>query len=189
MSMPGYKTKDSVTIVYTGDGKGKTSAAIGLLARALGSGFKVGFVQFIKTWEVGEHRFFETLAPIYVGKLEVYKGGKGFYNLGSMSAKDVSANEHKEAAQQTYSRAVEWATSGDFDLVVCDEINTACQEGLITENQLQLLITSRDTKTSLCLTGRGFPDELVDQVDIVTNMTKVKHHFDEKYLANEGIDY
>lgn len=189
MAMPGYKTKDSVVIVYTGEGKGKTSAAIGLVGRALGHGFRVAFVQFIKSWEVSEHSFFEAIQNVYADKLVVHKGGKGFYNLGSMSEPNVTESDHLQAALTTYSFAVEAATSGDYDLVVCDEINTAVQEKLLTLKQLQLLIDSKSPKTSLCLTGRGFPKELLESVDIATNMTKLKHHFDQKYQANQGIDF
>src|SRR3989344_4042811 len=79
MAFEDYKTKDSVTIVYTGEGKGKTSAAIGLLARALGSGHSVAFAQFIKYWDVGEHKFLEQISAIYPDKFTFYKGGLGFY--------------------------------------------------------------------------------------------------------------
>lgn len=189
MALEGYQEKPSVSIVYTGEGKGKTSAAIGLLGRGLGHGFKCAFIQFIKTWEVSEHNFFAQISKTYKDKLVFYQGGKGFYNLGELSAKGVKESEHEEAAQTTYSYALEASESGDFDLVICDEINVAYAEGLLTKKQLHLLIKNKHTKTSLCLTGRGFPLDLVDSVDIATNMSKLKHHFDEKYLANKGIDY
>ena len=115
-----YKTKDAVVIVYTGEGKGKTSASVGLLARALGNGWKVAFIQFIKTWKVGEHDFIHKIEPVFGDKLLFYKGGKGFYNAGDLSAKDVSEAEHKKAAHQTFVQALQAATSGEFDLVICD---------------------------------------------------------------------
>ena len=74
-------------------------------------------------------------------------------------------------------------------MVVCDEINNAVHDGLISVKQLEKLIDARAEKTSICLTGRNFPEELLAKADIVTNMTKIKHHFDDKYLANKGIDY
>jgi cob(I)alamin adenosyltransferase len=73
--------------------------------------------------------------------------------------------------------------------VICDENNNAVHDGLLTEKQLEDLIKKRSPKTSLCLTGRNFPDSLLKHADIATNMTKIKHHFDEKFLANKGIDY
>ena len=184
-----YKTKKSVVVVYTGEGKGKTSASVGLMARALGTGWQVAFIQFIKHWNVGEHDFIKQIQPLYKGKLLFYKGGKGFYDAGELSAKDVTPAQHKQAAQDTYAQAWKAATSGKYDLVICDEINNAVNHKLVTKKQLQDLIISRSAKTSLCLTGRDFPKDLLKNVDIATNMTKIKHHFDKKYLANKGIDF
>jgi len=81
------------------------------------------------------------------------------------------------------------ATSGDYRLVICDEINNAVHDGLLSVEQLRELIEKRAPGTSLCLTGRDFPKSLEKQADIVTNMTKIKHHFDDKFLANKGIDF
>lgn len=184
-----YKTKKSVVVVYTGDGKGKTSASLGLLCRALGSDWQVAFVQFIKDWEVGEHVFIQKIIPAFSEKLVFYKGGKGFFNAGGLSAKNVGQAEHASAAMATFDFAMQAATSGNYDLVICDEINNAVHDGLLTQKQLEALIARRHRKTSLCLTGRNFPKTLLPKVDIATNMTKIKHHFDEQFLANKGIDY
>jgi cob(I)alamin adenosyltransferase len=189
MSFEGYQTKDSVVVVYTGDSKGKTSASLGLMCRALGRGWKVAYVQFIKDWEVGEHTFINKIMPLFKNRLTFQKGGKGFFNAGEISAKDVTEAEHKQAAEETYSFALQAATNGKYDLVVCDEISNAIHDGLISESQLKKLLEMRSPKTSLCLTGRNFPASLLDKVDIATNMTKIKHHYDDKFLANEGIDY
>ena len=188
MSFEDYKKKPAVVLVYDGKGKGKTSASLGLLVRALGSGWRVAFVQFIKHWTVGEHHFFKKIEPLYKDKLVFYKGGQGFYNAGDLSAKNVSETEHRFAAQQTYAFALE-AVSGSYDLVICDEINNAVNDGLLTVEQLRDLLESRQEEVSLCLTGSGFPQELLDLVDIATEMKKIKHHFDDKFLANPGIDY
>ena len=189
MTFEDFRTKQSVVIVYTGEGKGKTSAALGLVARALGTGWNVAFVQFIKYWDVGEHNFFKKISEFYKNKLTFYKGGKGFFKAGEISAAGVSEAEHKAFAQKTFEFALEAVSEGKYELVVCDEINNAVHDGLIGVNQLEDLIKARHKATSLCLTGRDFPEELVDQADIVTEMTKLKHHFDDKYLANKGIDY
>ena len=184
-----YKTKDSVVIVYTGESKGKTSASLGLMLRALGAGMRVAYVQFIKHWEVSEHKAIAELEKIYESKLKFIKGGKGFYNAGDLSAKNVSDDEHKKAAEETYKDALKFAQSGDFDLVICDEINNAANDGLLTKNELLSLIQNKSKNCSLCLTGRNFPKEYLEFVDIATEMTKLKHHFDDKFLANKGIDY
>lgn len=189
MAFEDYKTKDSVVVVYTGEGKGKTSAGVGLLARGLGAGWKVAFIQFIKHWQVSEHDFFEKIETIYEDNFLFFKGGKGFYKAGALSEKDVSEEEHKDAAAETYQVALKMVKSGRYDLVICDEINNAVHDGLLTTEQLEDLIKSRTPHTSLCLTGRNFPEELLGSVDIATYMTKMKHHFDDKYLANKGIDF
>lgn len=189
MAFEDYKTKDSVVVVYTGDSKGKTSASIGLMCRALGRGWRVAYVQFIKDWEVGEHTFIKKIEPIFASHLTFYKGGKGFFNAGEISAKDVTPAEHKAAAEATYAFALECAQSGDFDLVICDELSNAVNDNLLTQMQLSDLITKRHKKTSLCVTGRNFPEDLLQFTDIATNMTKIRHHFDDKFLANKGIDY
>lgn len=189
MAFEDYKTKDSVVIVYTGDSKGKTSASVGLMARALGNRWNVAYIQFIKYWGVGEHVFIRDIMPIYEDSLFFYKGGKGFYNAGDLSEQHVSDAQHKQAAKETYDIALEHATSGAYDLVICDEINNAVHDGLLTEAQLKTLLDKRSHKTSLCLTGRNFPKKLLDKVDIATDMTKLKHHFDDKFLANKGIDF
>lgn len=189
MAFEDFQTKESVIIVYTGEGKGKTSASLGLLSRALGNRWKVAFIQFIKYWGVGEHVFIRDIQPIYKDKLYFYKGGKGFYKANDLSAQHVSEEQHKLAAQATYDEALAAVSGGDYDLVICDEINNATHDGLISHEQLVTLIESKAPRTSLCLTGRDFPKELLPMVDIATDMTKLKHHFDDKFLANKGIDF
>jgi cob(I)alamin adenosyltransferase len=189
MSFEDYKTKESVVIVYTGESKGKTSAGIGLMVRALGNRWNVAFIQFIKYWGVGEHVFIRDIQPLFADQLYFYKGGKGFYNAGDLSAEFVSEAQHKQAAQETYDEALRAATSGKYQVVICDEINNAVHDGLLSKAKLKTLIQKRAPGTSLCFTGRNFPEDLLPLVDIATSMTKIKHHFDEKYLANKGIDF
>lgn len=189
MAFEDYQTKDSVVIVYTGDSKGKTTASLGLMTRALGNRWNVAFIQFIKYWGVSEHVFIRDIKPVYKDQLYFYKGGKGFYKAGELSEQHISEDQHKKAALETYRQALKAATSGKYDLVICDEINNAVNDGLLTKQQLGELIDQKDPKTSLCLTGRNFPKKLLDKVDIATEMTKIKHHFDDKFLANKGIDF
>lgn len=191
MAFEDYKSKESVVIVYTGESKGKTSASLGLMVRALGNRWNVAFIQFIKYWGVGEHVFIRDIMPLFRDQLYFYKGGKGFYatNSSEHGEKFVTEDQHKQAALDTYKETLAAVTSGKYDLVICDEINNAVHDGLLTLDHLQELLNKRPAKTSLCLTGRDFPEELLGQVDIATNMTKIKHHFDDKFLANKGIDY
>jgi len=190
MAFEDFKTKDSVVIVYTGEGKGKTSAGLGLVARALGNRWNVAFIQFIKYWGVSEHVFIRDIQPLFKDQLHFYKGGKGFYHApDDLSPQHVTTKQHKQAALETFEEAIRCASNGKFNLVICDEINNAVHDGLLTRNHLKELIEKRAENTSLCFTGRNFPEELLGQVDIATNMSKLKHHFDEKYLANKGIDF
>jgi cob(I)alamin adenosyltransferase len=101
----------------------------------------------------------------------------------------VSELEHKKAAKDTFDVALKAAASGEYDIVICDEINNAVNHKLIPKGSIKKLIEKRAPKTSLCLTGRDFPEEYLPMVDIATNMTKIRHHFDDKYLANKGIDF
>jgi len=189
MAFEDYQKKESVVVVYTGNNKGKTSASLGLMCRALGRDWNVAYIQFIKNWEVGEHTFIERILPLYEDKLTFFKGGRGFYNAGELSEVNVSENEHQDAALETYEFALGCAISGEYDLVICDELSNAVNDGLLTQDHLETLLTTRTPQTSLCITGRAFPSELLEHVDIATSMGKIKHHFDEKFLANEGIDY
>jgi cob(I)alamin adenosyltransferase len=189
MAFDDYQTKQSVVIVYTGENKGKTSAAVGLMARALGNRWRVAFIQFIKYWGVGEHVFIRDIMPVYKEKLYFYKGGKGFYKAGDISASHITEAQHLQAAAETYQEAFLAASGGEYDLVICDEINNALHDGLISLEQFAKLIDCKSPGTSLCLTGRDFPPELLPKVDIATQMHKLKHHFDDKYIANKGIDF
>jgi cob(I)alamin adenosyltransferase len=189
MAFEDYQTKESVVVVYTGEGKGKTSASLGLMVRALGADWKVAYIQFIKHWKVNEHKFIEKIQPVFGDQMLFYKGGAGFYHAGELSAKGISDDEHHKMAEETYQKAFTAATSGNYDLVICDEINNAVHDGLLPESKLLELIQKRAPKTSLCLTGRNFPESMLEHVDIASNMTKLKHHFDNKYLANSGIDF
>lgn len=189
MAFEDYQQKKSVVLVYTGDGKGKTSASIGLLCRALGRGQKVAYIQFIKHWEVGEHTFIHKIQDLFADTLFFYRGGKGFFNAGELSEKGISDTKHKAAAMATFQIALEAAQSGKYQLVICDEINNAVHDGLLKKSDLQTLLCDHHPATSICVTGRNFPASLLKYTDIATDMTKLKHHFDDKFLANKGIDY
>lgn len=188
MAFDDFKTKVRVIVIYTGEGKGKTSASLGLMCRALGTDWRVAYVQFIKIWDVGEHAFVQKIMPLFENKLDFYKGGLGFYEAGDLSS-DASEDEHKAYARKTYDFAYQAATSGDYQLVICDEINNAVHDGLLEQSDLENLLKDTHPKTSLCLSGRNFPESLMSLVDIATDMTKLKHHYDDNFLANKGIDY
>lgn len=187
--MAAQTQKQSIVLAYTGDGKGKTSAGIGLVARSLGNGDRVAFVQFIKAWHVSEHAFFDAIKPVFPDRFVVYLGGRGFYNAGNLSAKEVTEAEHRQAARDALAVATTHTQSGQYDLVVCDEINNAVADGLLSVNQLRHLILDRHPATSLCITGRNAPGELMPHIDIATSMEKIRHHYDDGFLAMKGLDY
>lgn len=189
MAFEDFRQKKSVVVVYTGEGKGKTSASLGLMCRALGRGQRVAYIQFIKHWEVGEHTFIKKIQPLFDDQLFFYKGGKGFYEAGELSAKDIDDKAHKAAAQDTFEVALRCIKDDAYDLVILDEINNAVHDGLLEKSVFEDLIASKGDKTSLCFSGRDFPKSMLEKVDIATDMTKLKHHFDDKFIANKGIDY
>ena len=145
-----------MVIVYTGDGKGKTSASLGLMARALGNRWNVAFIQFIKYWGVGEHVFIRDIQPLFKDQLHFYKGGKGFYQApDDLSPGQITPEQHRQAAEETFAEALRCATSGTFQVVICDEINNAVHDGLLTEKHLKELITKRSPGTSLRMRSLG----------------------------------
>src|SRR5579863_6653377 len=132
MAFEDYKLKKSLVIVYTGEGKGKTTASLGLLVRALGNRSSVAFIQFIKYWGVSEHIFIRDIKSLYKDQLYFYKGGKGFFNAGVLSDGKITKAQHLSAARTTYDQAVKASKSGKYNLVICDEINNAVHDGLLT---------------------------------------------------------
>lgn len=126
--------------------------------------------------------------PLFDDSFDFYKGGLGFFEAGELSS-SATQDEHRAQARTTFEFAFQAASSGKYRLVVCDEINNAVHDGLLSIGDLRHLITNTHSKTSLCMSGRNFPDELLPLVDIATEMKKIKHHFDDGFIANKGIDY
>jgi cob(I)alamin adenosyltransferase len=165
--------------VYTGNGKGKTTAALGLALRAVGRGLKVCVFQFIKGGgRYGEHLAAEKLAPL----LTIIQTGRP----GWVNTSDIT--EDRLAAQEAFIRAEELLTSGEFDLFVCDEINGAVGFGLIDVEQVLELISRKPEKTELVLTGRNAHQRVIDLADLVTEMREIKHYYKAGVPARTGIE-
>ena len=165
--------------VYTGNGKGKTTAALGLALRAVGRGLRVCFFQFIKGGgPYGEHLAAERLAPLMT---IIQTGRPGWVNM-----KDIT--EDRLAAQDAYLTAKAMLTSGDFDLFVCDEINGAVSMGLIDTEQVLELIRLRPATVELVLTGRNAAEQVIAAADLVTEMRDVKHYYAAGVPARTGIE-
>lgn len=170
-----------LVIIYIGDGKGKTTAATGLAVRAAGSGMKVAFTQFMKgEWPSGELTALPKLG------IEVNIFGKGFVGI---QGDQKPLAEHKEEAERAYEMALKQVKSGRYDLVVLDELISAVEEQALGLNQVIDMVKSKAEKTHLCLTGHKKYDELLELADLVTEMKKLKHPYDQGLLAVKGIDY
>lgn len=167
-------------LVHTGDGKGKSSSAFGVIARALGWGHKVGVVQFIKgKWVTGERQFFAK----FPDQLDWHTMGDGFTWNTQDKERDI------EAAQAAFARAIEMMQSDKYELIVLDEINIALRyEYLNIENVIDGL-KSRSNKTSVILTGRDAKPDLCEYADLVSEMREIKHPFKAGIKAQRGIDF
>ena len=177
------KGKRGFIIVYTGDGKGKTTAALGMALRAIGRGWKVLMVQFMKgTWHYAELDAAKRLAPDF----EIVSMGKGFYKILD---DHYTEEEHRAAALAALQFAREKMLSGEYDLLILDEVNNAVSTGLLSMSQLAELLDSKPSDFHIVLTGRDAPQELVDRADLVTEMREIKHPYQKGILAQKGIDF
>lgn len=174
--------KKGLVIVYTGEGKGKTTAALGLALRAVGYKRKVLIVQFGKVWFTGEIEGIKKLKP-YV---KLVQGGLGFVKI----LDDHSPfSKHVRAALKTYDYLYKEAVSGKWDVVIADEIVGAVAGKLLKHNHLEELIKNKPRDMDLVLTGHHGKKSLFKLADLVTEMVPIKHPFEKGYLAKEGIDY
>lgn len=167
------------TQVYTGDGKGKTTAALGLALRAVGRGLKVCFFQFIKGGgPYGEQLIEGRLEPFFT---IIQTGRPGWVNL-----KDIT--EDRRLAQEAFLQVKDMMTSGDYDLFICDEINGAVGFGLIDVEQVLELISLKPETVELILTGRNADERVIDAADLVTEMREIKHYYKAGVPARNGIE-
>ncbi|MGQ4915359.1 MAG: cob(I)yrinic acid a,c-diamide adenosyltransferase [Candidatus Asgardarchaeia archaeon] len=166
--------------VYTGNGKGKTTAALGLALRAVGHGLKVIMIQFMKGRQyIGEKR-----ASEYLPNFEIKQFGReDFVNLKKPAKVDI------ELAQSALSFAEQIIMSGHYDIVILDEVNVAIHYGLIDVNSVISIIKNKPRTVEIILTGRYAPKEIIELADLVTEMKEIKHPYKKNILARAGIDY
>jgi len=176
-------SQKGLVIVYTGGGKGKTSAALGLVLRAVGYNHKVCMIQFVKgTWHYGELDSAKRLAP----EFELITAGKGFVGI----LDDKSPREdHVKAANDTLEISKEKIMSGNFDVVILDEINYALQLKLLNLDDVIDLIKSKPPELDLVLTGYHAEEKVIELADLVTEMKEIKHPFKSGIKAKKGIDF
>jgi len=175
--------RKGLVICYTGDGKGKTTAALGLCVRASGYNLRTLIWQFIKgSWHYGELDGIKRLAP-YV---ELRQKGEGFVGI----VDDKKPREvHRQAALQALDEVKAEIASGNWHVVILDEVFIGCQLGFLTAHDLLALIAQKPANVHLVMTGRGAPPEVLDAADLVTEMREIKHPYQKGELAQKGIDY
>lgn len=172
-------------LVFTGTGKGKSTAAFGLAVRAAGNRMPVKVIQFIKgSWRTGEREAIRRGVP----EIEVDVGGRGF-TIERLRDPRVPMPEHHLAARAAFEMAKEAVGAGRYRMVVLDEILGSIKAGLVTEDEVLELARSRPDDLHLVLTGRGAPDAIVDEADLVTEMREVKHHYRAGVPAQRGIEF
>ena len=176
--------------VYTGDGKGKTTAALGLAMRAIGRGWRVMMIQFMKWGQYGEHIAAKRLAP----QLTILCMGPGDERDavcadGHWVDPEHPSQEDIDAAEAALHHATHIINASEYDMVVLDEILTALACRLITVEDVLKLIRSARDGAELVLTGRAAPTEIIDTADLVTDMKSLKHYYDSGTEAREGIEF
>jgi len=176
-------SEKGLVIVYTGNGKGKTTAALGLAMRAIGYEHKVCMLQFIKgSWHYGEMDSSKKLEP----NLELIAVGKGFVGILDDNS---PREEHEKYAAEAVRICREKIFSEKYDVIILDEVNYAINLGLIDVQEIIKIIKEKPSNLDLVLTGRDVKEEIVELADLVTEMKEIKHPFKSGIKAKKGIDF
>ncbi len=164
--------------VYTGNGKGKTTAALGLCLRALGAGLRVIIIQFLKKGDYSEVKALER----FESQVTLEQYGLGRFVKGKPSEEDL------DAGRKGYERAKAVLKAGEYDVVILEEANVAVTCGLFSENELLLLMDLKPDHVELLITGRGAGDAVMSRADLVTEMREIKHYYKNGVTARVGIE-
>ncbi len=177
------KKNKGLVIVYTGNGKGKTTAALGMALRAAGHGKKILIVQFIKNFQnYGELKFVKK----YDCGIQIKTMGKGYVQI---KGDKFPFEEHVKAAQQALRFVQDEILSKEYDIIVLDEINIALDKKLLTVEEVAKLIQQKPSELHLVLTGRNAPKKLIQLADLVSEVKEIKHPYKKGILAQKGIEY
>jgi cob(I)alamin adenosyltransferase len=180
MDIPSMSTRKGLIIVNTGEGKGKTTAALGVALRAAGHDFRVTMIQFIKgKWKTGEVRVASRLAPNF----EIIPMGLGFTRL----SKDLERD--KAAAQNAWKLAKEKIASGQYNIVILDELPHAIAHGFVELDDVVQTLRSKLQMLHIVVTGRNTPKEIIEIADLVTEMRLIKHPYEKDVIAQRGIEF
>jgi cob(I)alamin adenosyltransferase len=174
------KLKKGFIQIYTGNGKGKTTAALGQAVRAAGNGFRSYILMLMKEFPYNEVSALSSLKEF----ITIEQVGKDDY----VYRKELPSNEEVEKAKQALERAGQNMKSGDFEIIILDEVLVAVYFGLITVDDILPLINEKPVDIELILTGRYCPQELIERADLVTEMKEVKHYYQKGILARRGIE-
>ena len=174
------RLKQGCMQIYTGDGKGKTTCALGLALRAVGQGFQVFMVQFLKTDDTGEVKAARRLAPDFT---LASLGAPGFPRLSDPDPETLAL------AREAFTLARRVILAGEHDLVILDEVNLFLAYGLVPMDEMLEVLRQRPPHVEVVLTGRNAPAALVDLADLVTEMHPVKHYFEAGVKARRGIEW
>jgi len=183
--MAGKTIEKGLLMVHTGKGKGKSTAAFGLAMRAIGNGFRIGIVQFVKgAWQTGERPVLE----MFPDQVEIKAMGEGFTWNTQDRARDIAA---AQAAWAEAKRMIEAARKDppDFDLLVFDELNIVLRYDYLDLREVIEVLKNRPPNLHIVVTGRNAKPELIEAADLVTEMTEVKHPFQAGVKAQKGIEY
>jgi cob(I)alamin adenosyltransferase len=173
-------------VVFTGNGKGKTTATIGQMIRAIGQGKKAVMFQFIKgPWISGEHKFLNKYKTLK-GKLEIYRGGKGF--VGILGDK-FPIKMHQKAAEDTLKKVVKAIKSKKWDIIALDEVNVAVSLDLIKASKVLKVIKKEPQKMIIILSGQYAPKSFIKRADLATEMREIKHPFSKGEKAKIGFEF
>ncbi len=164
--------------VYTGNGKGKTTAALGLALRAMGAGFRVFLGQFLKSGDYSEIKALRHFEP----QIEIQQFGKGCFVKGKPSPKDF------RLAEEGWKRCEQALFSEEFQLLIFDELNLAFYFGLLPLEEVLAVLKKRPPSTEIVITGRYAPKDLIEMADLVTEMREVKHYYQKGVKARVGIE-
>ena len=164
--------------VYTGDGKGKTTAALGLSLRAVGAGLKVYIAQFLKQGRYSEITALKKFSPY----IEIEQFGRGKF------IKNKPTQDEVDAARSGLERARQMLSSGQYDVVILEEGNVAASLGLFSDQDLLDIIGQKPDHVELVITGRGASSDVIARADLVTEMRAVKHYYDQGVKARVGIE-
>ncbi len=176
-------SQNGLLVVYTGNGKGKTTAALGMCVRAVGYDWNICLIQFIKgSWKYGELEGIKRLQP----NVELHVVGEGFVGIVDDTK---SFEQHRQAARKGVLLAVEKVKSSRYQLVILDELSVALKLGVVTDEETKSILDARSHTQHLVITGRDAPEWLKEKADLVTEMREVKHPYQKGMQAQEGIDW